>query len=46
MKFPGIIGTFSVISNPKVFTENLKFPGKTQEFLGEKPEFLGKTGNG
>ena len=50
-KFPGIIIKFSV-NNPKVFTENLKFPGKTQEFPGspqvswEKPEFLGKTGNG
>jgi len=39
-------------SNPEVFTENLKFPGKIQEFPGklqvswEKPEFLGKTGNG
>ena len=39
-------------SSPEVFTKNLKFPGKTQEFPGspqfswEKPEFLGKTGNG
>jgi len=42
-----------VFSNsPEVFTENLKFPGKTQEFpentqvSWEKPEFLGKSGNG
>jgi len=39
-------------SSPEVFTENLKFPGKTQEFpentqvSWEKPEFLGKSGNG
>jgi hypothetical protein len=50
-KFPGTIRKFSV-KNPKVFTENLKFPWKTQEFPGKnrnswlKPEIGRKTGTG